>query len=138
MPTVGLFKIFQQGKCRPLKLIYSTAHSFTNLFMNKHTRFFNATILFVLLFVRIDFLHGQTDKNYSKETARKIAEVEHNLKGWVQIADAPVAWTLADRMKFYHANGVSIAVIKDYKIEWAKGYGWADSTAQQRVQSVNH
>jgi CubicO group peptidase (beta-lactamase class C family) len=36
-------------------------------------------------------------------------------------------------MKFYHANGVSVTVIKDYKIEWAKGYGWADSLEQKRV-----
>jgi CubicO group peptidase (beta-lactamase class C family) len=36
-------------------------------------------------------------------------------------------------MKFYNAYGVSIAVIKDYKIEWAKAYGWADSTDQRPV-----
>ncbi len=39
-------------------------------------------------------------------------------------------------MKNYHVNGVSIALIKDYKIEWAKGYGWADS-AEQRPVTIN-
>ena len=39
-------------------------------------------------------------------------------------------------MKFYHANGVSIAVIKDYKIEWAKGYGWADNAQQRPVTTT--
>jgi CubicO group peptidase (beta-lactamase class C family) len=34
--------------------------------------------------------------------------------------------TLAERMKYYHTPGVSIAVINDYKIEWAKGYGTMD------------
>lgn len=35
-------------------------------------------------------------------------------------------WTLQERMKFYKVNGMSIAVVKNYKIEWAKGYGFAD------------
>ncbi|MBP2619628.1 serine hydrolase domain-containing protein [Chryseobacterium jejuense] len=34
--------------------------------------------------------------------------------------------TLKERMSFYNVNAVSIAVIKDYKIEWAKAYGFAD------------
>ncbi len=38
-------------------------------------------------------------------------------------------------MAFYHINGMSVAVIHDYHIEWAKGYGWADS-ADQRPVSV--
>jgi len=31
--------------------------------------------------------------------------------------------TLADRMTHYNVPGVSIALINDYKVEWAKGYG---------------
>ena len=31
--------------------------------------------------------------------------------------------TLADRMMHYNVPGVSIALINDYKVEWAKGYG---------------
>src|SRR2546430_9843869 len=38
-------------------------------------------------------------------------------------------------MKFYKAKGVSIAVIKNYKVEWAKAYGWADS-AEKRPATV--
>lgn len=29
-------------------------------------------------------------------------------------------------MAHYHVNGLSIAVIHNYKLEWTKGYGWAD------------
>jgi CubicO group peptidase (beta-lactamase class C family) len=36
-------------------------------------------------------------------------------------------------MKFYHVQGVSIAVVKNYQIEWARGYGWADSAEQRPV-----
>ncbi|WP_167025243.1 serine hydrolase domain-containing protein [Chryseobacterium sp. Tr-659] len=59
--------------------------------------------------------------------------MENNLSSWVQIENNPTKWTLEERMKFYHANGVSIAVIRNYKIEWAKGYGWADSLQQKPV-----
>lgn len=42
-------------------------------------------------------------------------------------------WTLQERMKHYKAPGVSIAVIKDYKIEWAKGYGVKDVDTNEPV-----
>ncbi|TCD23362.1 serine hydrolase [Pedobacter psychrodurus] len=35
-------------------------------------------------------------------------------------------WTLKERMNLYGVNAVSIAVVKDYKIEWTKAYGFAD------------
>jgi len=79
---------------------------------------------------------GQENKTFSKEVTENIKLVENNLSGWVQIANAPFKWTLAERMKFYHCNGVSIAVIKDFKIEWAKGYGWADSAEQRPVTTT--
>ena len=36
-------------------------------------------------------------------------------------------------MNFYNVKGVSIAVIKDFKIEWAKGYGFSDTLKNQKV-----
>src|SRR6202030_3061176 len=48
---------------------------------------------------------------------------------WGKIKDS-TGWNIADRMAYYHINGVSIAIINNYKIEWVKGYGWAD-TAQK-------
>lgn len=53
-----------------------------------------------------------------------------------KIGNKPIKWTLADRMKFYHANGVSVAVINDYKIEWVKGYGYADSAEHRPVTTT--
>jgi CubicO group peptidase (beta-lactamase class C family) len=40
---------------------------------------------------------------------------------------------LLDRMKFYKVPGVSIAVINDGKIEWAKGYGATESGTKNKV-----
>src|SRR5436190_16153863 len=92
----------------------------------------------LLLFFSTQYLLacGQEDKTFTKEVEKEIKMVENNLSGWVQIANASSSWTLSDRMKFYHCNGVSIAVIKDFKIEWAKGYGWADSAGQRRVTTT--
>lgn len=41
--------------------------------------------------------------------------------------------TLADRMAHYNVKGLSIAVINDGKVEWARGYGWADVEAKRPV-----
>ena len=100
--------------------------------MNKYTKTFSL-LLFLVFYIQTCTLYGQVNQNYPKEVEERIKQVQSNLSGWVQIEGTPVGWTLQDRMKFYHANGVSIAVIKDYKIEWAKGYGWADSAEQRPV-----
>jgi CubicO group peptidase (beta-lactamase class C family) len=53
-----------------------------------------------------------------------ITKVETGLSGRVHVVGEPIdAWSLSDRMAFYKVPGVSIAVLKDGKIIWAKGYG---------------
>ena len=91
-------------------------------------KFFSA---FVLLWFTQE-LHSQTNPAYSNETEERIRAVEKNLGGWVQIEGQP-RWNMRDRMKHYHVNGISIAVVNDFKIEWARGYGWADSAEQRPV-----
>jgi CubicO group peptidase (beta-lactamase class C family) len=41
--------------------------------------------------------------------------------------------TLVERMEYYKVPGVSIAVINDFKIEWAKGYGVLEAGGNQTV-----
>ena len=61
------------------------------------------------------------------DSSDKIKQVENNLVANVQTeGDSPI--NIKDRMTYYHIKGVSIAVIHNYKIEWAKGYGWADDS----------
>jgi len=59
--------------------------------------------------------------------AQKIRGVENGLVEFNPAAPptaaAPVLRTLAERMAFYKVPGVSIAVINQNRIEWAKGYG---------------
>ncbi|HDZ26637.1 hypothetical protein LCGC14_0774530 [marine sediment metagenome] len=54
----------------------------------------------------------------------RIQRVDNGLIRAVVIKDQPIEkWNIVDRMKHYKVPGVSIAVINNYKIEWAKGYG---------------
>ena len=77
--------------------------------------------------------YGQAAKKYSKEVEAKITQVEQNLKAVRNLEGQPSKWTLEDRMKYHRINGVSIAVIKDYKVEWARGYGMADVEEKRPV-----
>ena len=54
----------------------------------------------------------------------RIAALESNLRNAVALAgDEPKPMLLSERMAYYHTPGVSISVINDGEIEWAKGYG---------------
>jgi len=78
------------------------------------------------------FAYGQK-KDISNAIKERIKQVEENVpQGVYEIAGASKQ-TIFDRMKFHGVKGVSIAVINDYKVEWAKGYGWADSSEQRPV-----
>ncbi len=69
---------------------------------------------------------------YSKETLAKIQEVENNVTGSLLInGEKPP--TILDRMAKYNVKGISIAVISNYQVVWAKGYGWADEGEKRRV-----
>jgi CubicO group peptidase (beta-lactamase class C family) len=54
----------------------------------------------------------------------RIAAVEKGLIPPVVIKGAPLpGWSLEERMRFYNIPGLSIAVINNGRLEWAKGYG---------------
>jgi len=58
--------------------------------------------------------------------AQNPANIEHHLRYGVRIEGQPdTAMELVDRMRSYHVPGVSIAVIDNYRVVFAKGYGVA-------------
>ena len=63
----------------------------------------------------------------------KINAVENSLAPSVIYGDTIPKWNIEKRMKETGIRGLSIAVIHDYKIEWAKGYGWADVEGNRKV-----
>jgi CubicO group peptidase (beta-lactamase class C family) len=87
-------------------------------------------ISFVLL-----LLHWLTSataqRPYSRAVNEQIARVETGLSGGLVI-DGKL-YTLSERMKHYNIAGLSVAVIDNYKIVWAKGYGYADKKEDRKV-----
>lgn len=92
------------------------------------------TLLILLLCFLNHKISAQHLKSYSQEIQNRIKAVENNLRSWTKIKGQP-QWTLAERMKYYHVKGISIVVIKDFKIDWAKGYGLADSLSGKPVDT---
>lgn len=64
----------------------------------------------------------------------EIAKVEAGLIPAVRFQGEPM-WTLESRMKHYNVPGVSIAVIKNSKVIWAKSYGFSDVESKTPVNS---
>ena len=69
---------------------------------------------------------------FGQATTTRIKRVEQGLLPAVLIKGDP-AWSLAERMKFYKVPGLSIAVIKDFKVEWARAYGLKDLETKEPV-----
>jgi CubicO group peptidase (beta-lactamase class C family) len=88
------------------------------------------TLNCLLIFVCVTCT-GQNLK-YPAEVDNRIKQVENNLSGWVHTGENDT-WSLEERMKQLNIKGVSIAVINDYKVEWAKGYGFADEQEKRPV-----
>jgi CubicO group peptidase (beta-lactamase class C family) len=68
----------------------------------------------------------------SDNVQRRIDSVENNIFTYIRV-EGEGPWTIDERMAFYKVPGLSIAVIKDYKLDWAKTYGWADKEEQRAV-----
>ena len=64
-----------------------------------------------------------------------IEAVENGLLPAVLIKGRPISHnTITERMKALNVRGVSVAVINNYEIEWAKGYGFADLESKRPVE----
>jgi Beta-lactamase class C and other penicillin binding proteins len=89
----------------------------------------------LLSFILFFFLINNSTKfgKHAKEVNNRIEQVENGLMGWVQTPAQELKWSIEERMASYKVPGVSVAVINNYQIEWAKGYGWADIEEQRPV-----
>ena len=69
--------------------------------------------------------------------AQNPAAIEHHLRFGVRLADQPdSALDLLDRMRAYHVPGVSIAIIDNNRVVFAKGYGVAEFDRPKPVDST--
>lgn len=85
-------------------------------------------IIALLLFPYFSFCQSN-----NKELNDLIKKVENNLSPSIIYGDSILHLNLEEQMKKYHAKALSIAVIKNYKIEWAKAYGWADEEEKRKA-----
>ena len=93
------------------------------------------SILFLIIFFNLQIQAQTSQPQYPAEVEKKINLVENNLSGWVQLTDSVIQFSLHERMGFYKVYGVSIAVIHNYNLEWARGYGMADVAEQRPVNT---
>ena len=90
------------------------------------------TTLFFIVSAILTLIINCRNSRYSSEVESRIKQVENNLAGWV-LTGTDDRWNIPERMKKYGVNGVSVAVIHNYRIEWAKGYGMADMADKRPV-----
>src|ERR1700752_2920288 len=76
---------------------------------------------------------GQSEQR-SATVRQRIEKVENGLLPPAVVkGETPVRMRLADRMQFYKTPGVSIALINDGRIEWARGYGVLEAGGKEPV-----
>ena len=88
--------------------------------------------LSVALFYGLTEVAGQTA--YSKDIIAQIKQVENNLSGRIIIDGKP--YNILDRMAHFKVKGLSMAVVQNYKVVWAKGYGLADEKEKRPVTTA--
>jgi len=70
----------------------------------------------------------------TKHTNTRIRRVINNLLPATDLEgkfDSPR--TLRDRLAYYHTPGVSIAMINDFEVEWAQGFGVCDARSKNKI-----
>ncbi len=79
-------------------------------------------------------LKSKSQTVYSNEIKEQIKKVENNLAGRIIIDGKP--YNILDRMAHYNVKGLSIAIIQNHKMIWAKGYGFADEKQKRAVTTA--
>ena len=92
----------------------------------------NLACMLTLLLAVAGLAKPQTGREASQEA--RIERVLSGLRPPIAIkGQPPVRWTLAERMADSHVPGLSIAVIDDGKIIWARGFGVREAGTNEPV-----
>ena len=90
------------------------------------------------VFHGVSLLADSSNPQAADEIERRIERVVNGLlPGAVFINQSRYGpkTTLKERMAHYHTPGVSIAVVNNYKIEWARGFGVREHGKREPVNS---
>jgi CubicO group peptidase (beta-lactamase class C family) len=106
---------------------------------------FSSLLIFLFLVVplcgpRLTDAHFKTPQKESAAAAQLAQRIERVENGLLPPAvlkgEPPVLMRLAERMRFYKTPAVSIALINDGRIEWARGYGVLEAAGKEAVTSA--
>ena len=87
---------------------------------------------FLLLFLTLSVHSCKKESTPGVHT--EITSVENGLLPAITVEGQPIIpYSLQGRMEHYNVPGVSIAVVKDGELHWAKGYGLANTETGQEV-----
>ncbi len=94
--------------------------------------------LLILIALSLNACHASSDAAPAAAqgktgAAERIQRVENGLLPAVMIKGQTSAMKLAERMAYYKVPGLSVAVINDGKIEWARGYGVVEKDGDKPV-----
>lgn len=91
------------------------------------------------VFLLLWLIPASFSQSISPDVARKIEQVETNLMPAVKLlGEPPIRYTIAERMRQFNVPAVSIAVVNNGQLEWAKAYGYlsADSSQKANTQTM--
>lgn len=88
---------------------------------------FLTTLLIALAFL-------SCNQRFESSESTDIIAVENGLLMAIQIRDKPLTkYNILERMAHYNVPGVSIGIVQDGKLKWAKGYGIANTRDLRKV-----
>ncbi len=94
--------------------------------------FHSPRLTLLMLFGLIMLMDGNALAQLPKRLADRIAAVENSLLPYVPV-EGLKGWNLQERMRYHRVPGVSVAVIHNYRVDWVKSYGLADTTNHRPV-----
>ncbi|HEY7786208.1 MAG TPA: serine hydrolase [Pyrinomonadaceae bacterium] len=89
-------------------------------------------LLIIFLFPVLCIAQSNGQPSGSANVEERIRRVEQGLLPGILIKGDP-SWSIQERMKHHKVPGLSIAVINNFKIEWARSYGVSDIDSKEPV-----
>ena len=91
-------------------------------------------VLSLIFAFTLVFISCKNEK--TKDVSSEIKAIENGLLPTYQVkGDSVITYNILDRMKHYKVPGVSIALVENGAIKWAKGYGVANTDTKTNVDA---
>lgn len=88
----------------------------------------------LILFLAVTFIFSSCNNEKKIDVSLEINTIENGLLPTFQIkGDSIITYNILDRMEHYKVPGVSIAIVENGEIKWAKGYGMANTDTKTNV-----